>query len=153
MTLGQLIKDYRKERGLSQRQFAIACGLSNGFISMVENNCNPRTNKPVVLSITSLKKIADGLGLSVDKLIDTTDDIPIMLNNLFDMDIVKFLNDVDDINKLQSELKSSIKPATDFGDGLSEKKRSLMHAISLMDDSAVDALAGVVGIIVPQHSK
>ena len=47
MTLGEYIKRYRKEHDLSQRQFAAQCGLSNGYISMLERGENPKTHKPI----------------------------------------------------------------------------------------------------------
>lgn len=43
MTLSDFVKEYRKEHDLSQRQFAAICGLSNGYISMLEKNMNPKT--------------------------------------------------------------------------------------------------------------
>lgn len=45
MTLGEIIVKYRLEHGLSQRQFALRCGLSNGYIAMIEKNRNPATGK------------------------------------------------------------------------------------------------------------
>jgi transcriptional regulator with XRE-family HTH domain len=41
MTLGEYIKKYRSEHGLSQRQFANLCGVSNGYASMLEKGMNP----------------------------------------------------------------------------------------------------------------
>ena len=38
MTLSDLVQEYRREHGLSQRQFASICGLSNGYISMLEQS-------------------------------------------------------------------------------------------------------------------
>ena len=60
MTLSDLVQEYRREHGLSQRQFASICGLSNGYISMLERNVNPKTGQPVTPSLPALKKIADG---------------------------------------------------------------------------------------------
>ena len=48
MTLSDLVQEYRREHGLSQRQFASICGLSNGYISMLERNVNPKTGQPFV---------------------------------------------------------------------------------------------------------
>lgn len=81
MTLSDLIREYRREHGLSQRQFASACGLSNGYISMLEKNENPKTGQPVTPSLPALKKIADGMGLSLQDLFSNTDDIPVDLLN------------------------------------------------------------------------
>ena len=48
MTLSDLVQEYRREHGLSQRQFASICGLSNGYISMLSQlqagaECHPKT--------------------------------------------------------------------------------------------------------------
>ena len=51
MTLSDLVQEYRREHGLSQRQFASICGLSNGYISMLERNVNPKTGQPVTPSL------------------------------------------------------------------------------------------------------
>jgi len=77
MKLSDFIIEYRKERGLSQRQFAEACGLSNGYISMIENNVNPKSGQPPVLTYLSLKKIATSVGMSLQELSVTVDDIVI----------------------------------------------------------------------------
>lgn len=77
MTLGALVAEYRREHGLSQRQFAIQCGLSNGYISMLEKNNNPKTGLPVTPSIPALKKIASGMGISLDELLSIADDMPV----------------------------------------------------------------------------
>lgn len=47
MTLGDIIKKYRKENNISMSEFASNCSLSKGYISMLENNINPRNNKPI----------------------------------------------------------------------------------------------------------
>ena len=47
MTLKDLVIKYRTENGLSQRQFALQCGLSNGYISMIERGVNPSTGEKI----------------------------------------------------------------------------------------------------------
>lgn len=63
MTLGDCIKEYREEHGLSQRQFSEACGLSNAYISILEKNVNPKTNEPPVPTLGAYKKIANVMDL------------------------------------------------------------------------------------------
>jgi len=63
MTLRELIIDYRTKHNLSQRQFANLCGLSNGYISMIEADENPHSGKPIVPSLDSFVKLAKGLGV------------------------------------------------------------------------------------------
>ncbi len=77
MTLSQLVLEYRLEHHLSQRQFAVKCGLSNGYISMIEKNINPQTGQPLTPSLPALKKIASGLGLTLDDLLSIADDMPV----------------------------------------------------------------------------
>ena len=80
MTLGDFISKYRADHGMSQRKFAEICGLSNGYISMLERGFNPNTNKPIVPSLMQLKKIADGMNMTVMRLLDEVEDMPIDLS-------------------------------------------------------------------------
>ncbi|MEY8420483.1 helix-turn-helix domain-containing protein [Oscillospiraceae bacterium 44-5] len=79
MTLRDLVKEYRANHSLSQRQFATMCGLSNGYVSMLEKNMNPKTGLPVTPSLPALKKIATGMGISLTDLFTQADDIPVDL--------------------------------------------------------------------------
>lgn len=79
MKLGDLIRDYREQHDLSQRQFAVICGLSNGYISMLERGENPKTHKPVTPTLPQLKKLADGMGTTIMDVLDTVEDMPIDL--------------------------------------------------------------------------
>lgn len=79
MTLSDFVKEYRKEHDLSQRQFAAICGLSNGYISMLEKNMNPKTGLPLTPSLSALKKISDGMGISLADMLTTVDDMPVEL--------------------------------------------------------------------------
>lgn len=80
MNIGEVVKEYREENKLSQRQFAQRCKLSNGYISMLEDGKNPKTNEPIVPTIDTYKKIADGMHLSIDTLFGLLDDAPIVIN-------------------------------------------------------------------------
>ena len=79
MKLGDLIKEYREQHDLSQRQFAAVCGLSNGYISMLERGENPKTHKPVTPTLHQLKKLADGMGTTIMDMLDKVEDMPIDL--------------------------------------------------------------------------
>ena len=79
MTLSDFVKEYRKEHDLSQRQFAAICGLSNGYISMLEKNMNPKTGLPLTPSLPAPKKISDGMGISLADMLTTVDDMPVEL--------------------------------------------------------------------------
>lgn len=79
MTLSDLIIRHRLEHKLSQRQFANACGVSNGYISMLEKNKNPNTGLPLTPTLPMLKKIASGMGLSTNELLLQADDMSVEL--------------------------------------------------------------------------
>ena len=79
MKLGDLIKEFRDSRELSQRQFADSCGLSNGYISMLERGINPNTQKPITPTIPQLKKLAIGMGMTLSEMIEKVDDMPVEL--------------------------------------------------------------------------
>ena len=77
MKLGDMIREYRLAHDFSQRQLAIACGLSNGYISILEKGINPKTGKPVTPTIPQLKKLSAGMGMTLMELLDSVDDMPI----------------------------------------------------------------------------
>ena len=92
MHIGDFISGYLLKNKLSQRQFARDCGLSNGYISMLINNVNPRTGKPLVPSLTALISLAKGMKITVDELIAKTDDIDVditLARNIIDKKQVK----------------------------------------------------------------
>lgn len=79
MTLGEFILQYRQEHGLSQRQFALAANLSNGYISMLEKGINPNTAQPIMPTLPVLKKIADGMNTTIEDIFSKVDDMPVSL--------------------------------------------------------------------------
>lgn len=84
MTISELVREYRATHNISQRQFADIAGLSNGYVSMIENNINPATGMPPKLSLNTLKKVAKGLGITLTDLMEEAEDIPISLANTLD---------------------------------------------------------------------
>lgn len=86
MTIGEYINAYLLEHQMSQRQFAKKCNFSNGYISMLINNLNPKTGKPLVPSLTALLSIARAMGVTLDELINAVDDMDVDISaarNLF----------------------------------------------------------------------
>lgn len=65
MKLSEIVMAYRKEHGLSIRQFAQKCGLSHSAIANVENERNSMGN-PYTPSFETLQHLALGMGLSVN---------------------------------------------------------------------------------------
>lgn len=59
--LGERIKEFRSKTGLSQEKFALSIGMDRTYFASVEAG---RRN----ISIRNIKKIADGLGISLSEL-------------------------------------------------------------------------------------
>lgn len=75
MKLGELIQEYREKNQLSQRQFAAACGVSNGYISMLEKGRHPKTDEPIVPSLGVLTRIAEAMACPLEELLDAYDEV------------------------------------------------------------------------------
>ena len=74
MKLGELLKSYRAEHKLSMDAFCELSDLTKGYISMLEKNEHPKSKKPIVPSYETIEKIAKGMQISVESLIDMLDD-------------------------------------------------------------------------------
>jgi len=72
MTLGDYVKQYRESHGISQRKFAQMTGLTNTYISYLENNKN-NTGKAIVPSIETYNCIASAMGITTDELVSRVD--------------------------------------------------------------------------------
>lgn len=84
MTLGDVIKNYRECKNITIGEFADACSLSKGYISMLENNINPRNNKPISPTLPSMAKVASGMGIELDallKMLDGKQSVQLVDNN------------------------------------------------------------------------
>ena len=60
---GQRIRELRQKTGLSQEKFALMIGMDRTYFSSVESG---KRN----ISLINIKKIADGLEITVDKLFE-----------------------------------------------------------------------------------
>ena len=74
MKLGEILKSYRKEHKMSMDAFCELSDLTKGYISMLEKNEHPKSKKPIVPSYETIEKVAKGMNISVDSLIDMFDD-------------------------------------------------------------------------------
>lgn len=72
MTIGDVIKEFRKLNDLNLEEFGKLCGLSKSYISMLENNKDPRGN-PVNPSLETIDKIASAIGVDTDALVGQID--------------------------------------------------------------------------------
>ncbi len=81
MTLGDYVKKYRKEHGLSMQAFGDRCGLSKAYISILEKGINPTTGKSFAPTVDTLNKIAEAMGIKIDVLLPLLDDNQIISVN------------------------------------------------------------------------
>lgn len=95
MTLREFVIDYRTKHSLSQRQFALQCNLSNGYISLLEKGVNPKTGETITPSLTVLKKISKGVGIDLDTFFSLIEETGISLS------------DEEDVNKLAEEMSAT----------------------------------------------
>lgn len=109
MKLSAVILKYRDDMKISQREFARRCGLSNSYISFIENEVNPKTGKPMVPTLEQYQKIASGMNMTVQQLFDLLDDeAPVDLHKPAPVDSVIPKNDeirllIRGLNKLSPE--------------------------------------------------
>ena len=63
MILGSVVRDYRKKGKLTLKMVAAKAGVSEGFLSQVENN----VNSP---SVETLMKICDAIGVNASDILN-----------------------------------------------------------------------------------
>lgn len=85
MKLGDIIKKYREDHGLSLRAFSDLSGVSNSYLSMLESGKHPRSGRPIVPTLTKLNQLSDAMGLRVDDLIQEMDDMPVKIDGDFSL--------------------------------------------------------------------
>ena len=74
MFLGDIILNYRKEKGIAQRDFAKQCNISHSYIAMLEKNIDARTGKPICPTLETIKNISIGMRIPIDDLLKMLDD-------------------------------------------------------------------------------
>lgn len=68
MTLGEMIRQYRKKTNTTMQAFSDRAGLSKGYVSMLEKNQNPRTKRPIMPSFQTMQQIAAAMDMDVNEL-------------------------------------------------------------------------------------
>lgn len=72
MTLGDVIKEFREINKLSMDEFSKMSELSKSYISMLENNRDPRGNA-INPSVETIDKVAGAIGVDLDTLMSQID--------------------------------------------------------------------------------
>ncbi len=73
MKIGEYIRQYRLEHGISMQRFAEMCDLSRAYIYILESGKNPSTGRAPVPTIDTLKRIAEVTNTTLDALLQTLD--------------------------------------------------------------------------------
>lgn len=73
--IGEFIKKYRGETSL--RAFAEKCGISHTHLDSIEKGYDPRTGKPVSVTVETLKKIANAMNMTVNDLLIESGDVKV----------------------------------------------------------------------------
>lgn len=129
MTLGDIIKKYREQHNISMGEFASACALSKGYISMLENNINPRNNKPISPTLPSIAKVATGMGIELDSLLrmmDGQQPIQLSTNTEDTSTIIGCSENQKELNEIYIQLSSN------------NKERVLTYSKSLLSTQQLD---------------
>jgi transcriptional regulator with XRE-family HTH domain len=116
MTLGDYIKSYREANQCSMDEFARRSGMSKAYVSILERNYNPSTQKPPVPSLETIMGVASVIGIDFDTLIASLDG---------------------------GQKISLITKATPEADQLSKEKRELIEQIMTLPEEKIRLLLQV----------
>lgn len=126
--LGEFVKQYRTEHHISQRQFARLCGISNGYLSMLEQNKHYGTGDEIIPSLATLKAIAGGMNMSLTDLIRSIDDMPVKLS--YELDEQDDANE--DLDEIRESLRRSPEMRTLFSITKNATAKELRQTIAIL---------------------
>lgn len=114
MTLGEIIKHYRDEHGLSQREFAELAGISNQYVSLLEKGVN-NDGKPLSPRMSMYNTIAETIGIPINDLLTITsgsvtiaeEKEMLTAKNSDEQELLDMINQLDDYQK--AVIRSNIK--------------------------------------------
>ena len=69
MKLGEIIHNYRVENRMTMQDFAVKANLSKGYISMLEKNQHPQSQRKLTPSFETYQKVAVAMGITIDDLV------------------------------------------------------------------------------------
>lgn len=81
MRVGEIIADYCKKMGITQRQFAEDCGVSPSYITILIKGVNPSTKRPSNPKRKTYSDIARAMGMTLSELSSIADDVPIFIKD------------------------------------------------------------------------
>lgn len=99
MTLGEVVHEYRTKNKLTMQEFADRCGLSKGYISMIEKGKHPQNARNLVPTFETIAKIAKGMNTDINTFVSVLNlDTLVTVN----MDGVKHNQIPDELQILES---------------------------------------------------
>lgn len=116
MKLSEIVKNYRKEHHLSMDEMAKRCNTSKPYISMLENDKNTKTGRPIIPKADTLMKLAFGMNMELEQLI-----------KMMDGDIV-----------------IQISPNKRVDSVLSQKEQTLLSRYRMLDDEDKGEVSGFI---------
>ena len=147
MDIGLLVKQYRQSNHMTLREFAQRGGTSHSYIAMLESQKNSKTGEPIVPTISMLKKLSIGMGVSVNELISMCDDMPINMSVNADMKIdLQLFSE----NKTPDEPKlpeGEMKMLEVYRRASDDVKPILLDAIEALENMSVEKLRFVADLI------
>lgn len=69
-TLGDIIKKYRTDTSSTLADVATLCGITKGYVAMLEKNVNSKTGRPVKPTIETILKVCAGLHLDIEQVFE-----------------------------------------------------------------------------------
>ena len=160
MHLGEIIKEFREANKLSMAKFAEMANVSKAYISVLERNKRPDTEKPVIPSIPVIKNVAEAMGMSFDDLFNMLEDNQVV--SVVDDSVVNKISNI--VYRLSNDRQRKVYNYADDlmkeQDGIEEEKvvylvsgrKSAAGSMIHVDD--VDANMGVLpSSIVPNGAN
>lgn len=122
MHLGEIIKEFRAANKLSMAKFAEMANVSKAYISVLERNKRPDTEKPVIPSIPVIKNVAEAMGMSFDDLFNMLEDNQVV--SVVDDSVVNKISNI--VYKLSNDRQRKVYNYADDlmkeQDGIQEEK-------------------------------
>ena len=108
MKIGEWLKTYRDQHGLSMQALADLCGFSKAYINVLEKGVNPKTGKSISPTMQTFEKIARATKTDVDTLLKILDgDQPITLNSPDDLPALN-ARDEREITRMMDKMKETL---------------------------------------------
>ena len=124
MKLSEIVREYRSSHDMSMDALARFSGVSKGYISMIENEKNPKTGKPISPSIETLARLARGMGMELDDLIHQADDMVVSLEPENDPDSLNITTaEIEMIKKYRLLNRDGRRRVTEYLDDLADNPK------------------------------